>query len=86
MESYKNSPAAAKKEWASEGQAKIVLACGSEQELADIFMQAKRKKLPCALITDAGRTQIAPGTKTAVGIGPAEDREIDSVAGHLKLY
>jgi PTH2 family peptidyl-tRNA hydrolase len=37
------------------------------------------------LITDAGSTQIAPGTKTCLGVGPAEEKEIDKITKDLKL-
>jgi PTH2 family peptidyl-tRNA hydrolase len=46
---------------------------------------AKDEGLPCALITDAGKTVIAPGTKTAVGIGPAKEEDIDRLTQDLKL-
>jgi PTH2 family peptidyl-tRNA hydrolase len=35
---------------------------------------------------DAGRTQIASGTRTVLALGPAPKDLIDSVAGHLKLF
>lgn len=34
---------------------------------------------------DAGRTQIAAGSRTVLAIGPAPVRELDSITGHLKL-
>ena len=37
------------------------------------------------MITDAGRTQIEPGSQTCVGIGPAPESEIDKVTGGLKM-
>lgn len=37
------------------------------------------------LITDAGRTQVEPGTVTCVGIGPALASKIDKVTGELKM-
>src|SRR3989338_5976051 len=75
LEAYKKADDDAKEEWESEGQKKIVLKCSNEKELLEIFMEAKKAKLPAALIIDAGHTQTEPGTKTAVGIGPAEDSE-----------
>ena len=71
--------------WQREGMAKIVLKVKDEKELVYYFQKAKEAGLPAALITDAGRTVIAPGTKTCVGIGPEEEEEIDAITGNLKL-
>lgn len=71
-------------EWKMQGQAKVVLKIGSEKELLELFEKAK-KKLPCALIVDAGRTQIESGSKTCLGIGPAPEEKIDEFTKHLKL-
>jgi peptidyl-tRNA hydrolase, PTH2 family len=86
LEAYKKASADAREEWESEGQKKIVLKADSEKQLIEIFMSAKKHKLPAALISDAGHTQVEPGTKTAVAIGPASDEEIDKIVGRLKLY
>ncbi|HLE07970.1 MAG TPA: peptidyl-tRNA hydrolase Pth2 [archaeon] len=72
-------------DWESEGMKKVVLKVSSEPELLKIFEQARKAKLPAAIIHDAGLTQIEPGSPTAVGIGPAEDGEIDKITGKLKL-
>lgn len=75
----------AARDWDDTGCKKIVLKVGSEKELVELFAKAKKAKLPCALIMDAGHTQLEPGTKTAVGIGPAEEGALDRITGHLKL-
>ena len=36
-------------------------------------------------VMDAGRTQVAPGSKTVLAIGPAPVKTIDEITGHLKL-
>lgn len=71
--------------WRSNGQGKIVLKVKDEKELIQYFQQAKDEGLACSLITDAGRTVIAPGTKTAVAIGPDSDEKIDALTKDLKL-
>ncbi|KAL9128309.1 MAG: hypothetical protein Q9217_002987 [Psora testacea] len=71
--------------WRSLGQAKIAVQAHSEQEL--LIMQAKAMSLGlCAsLIHDAGRTQIASGTATVLGVGPGPRSVVDEVTGALKL-
>jgi peptidyl-tRNA hydrolase, PTH2 family len=73
------------KKWRKEGMAKIVLKVNDEKELIKLFQAAKDEGVVASLITDAGKTVVAPGTKTAVAIGPAEEEEIDALVGHLKL-
>jgi PTH2 family peptidyl-tRNA hydrolase len=72
------------KEWEFTGQKKVVLKVEDEAELINIYNIVK-KKFPCALIRDAGRTQTAPGTITCIGIGPVPEGEIDKITGNLKL-
>lgn len=72
-------------EWEIQGQKKIVLKAGSDQELLDYFNQCKRAKIPCELIRDAGHTQLEPGTLTCFGAGPWDEKELDRVLGKLKL-
>ncbi len=71
--------------WKQEGQKKIVLKVGSEEELLELYNEAKRVGLPCSLIQDAGLTQIPAGSKTAVAIGPALSKEVDKLTNRLKL-
>lgn len=74
-----------RREWLGAGQKKTVLKVTSESELLSVLEQARRAKLPTALIEDAGHTQLEPGTKTCVGIGPAPEGELDAITGKLKL-
>lgn len=76
---------AAARQWAREGSKKIVLKVKGERELLDVFEAGKADGLPCALVVDAGHTQVSPGTATAVGIGPAQSSQIDRITGSLKL-
>ncbi len=74
-----------KNKWIREGMKKVVLKVSSEKEIKDFYKLAKKEKLPCELIIDRGLTQIKPGTITALGIGPANDKKIDKLTGKLKL-
>ncbi len=73
------------KRWRKAGMAKIVLKVKDEKELIKYFQLAKDNGLTASLITDAGRTVIAPGTRTCVGIGPDEEETLDKITGNLKL-
>ena len=71
--------------WRKQGMAKIVLKVKDERELVEYFQRAKEEGVASSLISDAGRTVIAPGTKTCAGIGPALEEEIDKITQDLKL-
>ncbi len=71
--------------WVDGGMKKIILKVNSEDELIKYFNIAKKMKVPCSIIRDAGLTQLEPGTATAVGIGPWDEREIDGITSKLKL-
>jgi len=72
-------------EWMAEGAKKVVLKVSGEKEMRSLIAQAKRLRLPHFLVRDAGLTQVKKGTLTAIGIGPASEREVDKVTGKLKL-
>ena len=71
--------------WRDEGMAKIVLKVKEEKELLNYLQLAKDEGIIAALITDAGKTVIAPGTRTCLGLGPDEEEKLDSLTGELKL-
>ncbi len=73
------------KKWRAEGQKKVVLKVKDKDELLQYKRDAEDSGLVCALITDAGRTVIEPGTMTSLGIGPDKEDKIDSVTGKLKM-
>ena len=73
-------------QWRTDGQRKVVLRADDERTLHELAEAARRADLPVALVSDAGHTQLEPGTVTALGIGPASETAIDRVTGELKLY
>ena len=77
-----------KPEWFSEwwkGQEKIVLKVSNLKELEQVKQGAIEIGVPWSEVTDAGHTQIAPGTVTCISIGPAPEEKIDKITGDLKL-
>ena len=75
-------------EWYEEwwgGQEKIVLKVTSIKDLQEVKRYAIDLNLPWSEVTDAGHTQIAPGTTTCISIGPAPENLIDRITGDLKL-
>jgi PTH2 family peptidyl-tRNA hydrolase len=71
--------------WINSGQKKIILKAKSLEQLEEIHRKLERAKIPNVLINDAGLTQLAPGTTTALGIGPVQSSEVDKITGDLKL-
>lgn len=72
-------------QWLSVGQPKIVLKIENLSELEALREKAESADLITTLILDAGRTQIAAGTATCIGIGPDYDEKIDAIVKDLKL-
>lgn len=68
-----------------QGQEKVVLKVPSYGDLEQIRCEAARMKLPYCVVSDAGHTQLSPGTVTCVSVGPAPERMIDSITGDLSL-
>ncbi|KAL9032209.1 MAG: hypothetical protein Q9214_008070 [Letrouitia sp. 1 TL-2023] len=71
--------------WDRQGQATIVTQVSSEEDL--LVLQAKAVSLGlCAqVVRDAGRTQIASGSATVLGVGPGPKKVVDAVTGGLRL-
>lgn len=72
--------------WLAGGQRKVVLRVPTKAALEDLERSAVRLGFPTALITDAGRTELDPGTVTTLGIGPAREDELDTLTGDLPLF
>lgn len=70
--------------WLAAGQKKIVLKGDSLEKMMQIQEQASAFGLPNHLISDAGHTQIAPGSKTVLAVFGTE-QELQGITGELKL-
>jgi PTH2 family peptidyl-tRNA hydrolase len=71
--------------WRTQGMKKAVLKVKDLQELLDYKRKAEDAGMIAALITDAGHTQLAPGTTTCLAIGPDSTEKIDKITGKLQL-
>jgi PTH2 family peptidyl-tRNA hydrolase len=85
IESYRKSSSDDQMEWEAWGSKKVIVKVDGIKELLEIQKEVKKAKLPVSLIKDAGRTEVKPGTVTALGIGPCEDDDVDKITGHLKM-
>jgi peptidyl-tRNA hydrolase, PTH2 family len=83
-ESEKRSPEAFRA-WSAAGQKKIALVAPTLTELDALARRARAEGIPWVLVEDAGLTEVPPGTKTCLGLGPAPAGEIDPLTGDLPL-
>ncbi len=75
------------KDWLNGSFAKVCVRVDSEEELMEIYENAKEVGLEVHLVTDSGRTEFhGVATRTCLAIGPDEIDRIDKITGHLKLY
>lgn len=76
------------RQWEAFGQAKVAVKSPEpgDEALTALSDQAESLGMATVIVRDAGHTQLASGTSTVLGIGPAPADIIDKVTGHLKLY
>ncbi len=71
-------------EWISQGMKKIVLKI-TEKDVKAILTECKKNKFICAVIHDAGKTQVEAGSLTAIGVGPEEEKKLEKAFSTYKL-
>lgn len=72
----------AEHEWITGAFAKITLQVESEEDLREVYRQAKEAGLEASLIIDSGRTEFdGVPTATAVAIGPDLVEKLDEITG-----
>lgn len=85
LQAYKACPFESQLEWEAWGSKKVVLKVKDLREMMEVRKGARKAGLPNELIKDAGRTEVEPGTVTALGIGPCEEERLEPLTGHLKM-
>jgi PTH2 family peptidyl-tRNA hydrolase len=73
-------------EWITGNFRKITCYVESDDELLEVYQNARMAGLACSLIKDAGLTEFKEPTLTAVGIGPDNENLINTITGHLPLF
>ncbi len=81
---YQQSGSDERDSWVSQGQKKIVLEA-SEKQLKNKMQKAEEMNITYFKVKDAGHTEVEPGTVTALGIGPAEEKKLDKITSDLPL-
>jgi len=71
--------------WTAAGQKKIALVVPTLDDLQGIERAARAKRISTVWVEDAGLTEVAPGTRTCLGLGPALAAELDTITGDLPL-
>lgn len=84
LNAYLKSDSEIRSEWKKIGSKKIVLET-SEDDFREIMEKAERLNIPCYKVNDAGLTELEPGSKTAIALGPDEASKIDKITGEFKL-
>lgn len=72
-------------EWFAQGQRKIALSVGTLEEMIDLERRARARGIEAVWVEDAGFTEVAPGTRTCLGLGPALTSDLDPITGSLPL-
>lgn len=72
-------------DWLATGQPKVVVQVNSVEKIEALVRAADGKNVIHGMVRDAGRTQVAAGTVTVLGLGPDSVSNIDSLTGKFKL-
>jgi peptidyl-tRNA hydrolase, PTH2 family len=71
--------------WWDQGQKKIAVVAQTLDEMEGLAQGARRAGLPFVWVEDAGFTEVPPGTRTCLGLGPARSDKIDPLTRDLPL-
>ncbi|MCX6815955.1 MAG: peptidyl-tRNA hydrolase Pth2 [Candidatus Aenigmarchaeota archaeon] len=71
--------------WKKQGQKKVALRVESKDDIEKLAEKCRKLKMAFVIISDAGLTELEPGTTTALAIGPDDEKKIDKITGNLPL-
>jgi peptidyl-tRNA hydrolase, PTH2 family len=71
--------------WLAEGGKKVALEVPTLEEMEAIQRKARAAGIPTVWVEDAGFTEVPPGTRTCLGLGPAASSALDPITGDLAL-
>ena len=71
--------------WWQQGQKKIALSVETLGEMQEVERRAARAGIPTVWVEDAGFTEVPPGTRTCLGLGPSSAKLLDPITGELPL-
>lgn len=71
--------------WLDSGQKKIAVVAATLDEMEGLARAARARGLTTVFVEDAGLTEVAPGTRTVLGVGPGAEGEVDRITGSLPL-
>lgn len=71
--------------WLAQGQKKVALSVRTLDEMVELERRARAKGITVVWVEDAGFTEVPPGTRTCLGLGPALATELDPITGSLPL-
>lgn len=73
-------------EWLQGQFTKVVLGCQSRKEIVDLRKAAEELNIPCAMITDSGKTEFhGIPTVTCVSLGPGKAEDIEALTKQFSL-
>ena len=75
----------AQRQWLDEGMPKVVLRCDSEADMLGLHSAADRAGLPAQLLRDEGHSATPRGGATCLGLGPADNVELETITDNLCL-
>lgn len=72
-------------QWIATGEAIVCVSAESQTALISLREAATSASLVTHTVSDAGRTEVSPGTVTVLAIGPGPVQLVDTITRHLKL-